>query len=300
MAYREIAIIGATASGKSSLSIEIAKKCSGVILSLDSLSIYKEIDIASAKPSKSQQEMVKHYGIDILYPNEHFDVTKFIELYLNVSRDAKVKDVPLIITGGSSFYLKMLIDGVSTLPKISKEIREKVKSIISDRERAYLFLSKIDSEFRAKDSYRLQKALEIYLSTSLTPTKYFKQNPPKPVITEEIDIFEIVWNREVLRDRIAVRTVEMVKMGLIDEVAYLEAKYRDRTLTSLKAIGIKEVFAYFDGIYSEKEMIQKIVINSAKLAKRQRTFNQTQFHPKKIIRGDLKYIGHRVEELLRD
>ncbi|WP_456470163.1 tRNA (adenosine(37)-N6)-dimethylallyltransferase MiaA, partial [Caminibacter sp.] len=265
------AIIGPTASGKSDLAIKLALKLGYEILSLDSLSIYKEVDIASAKPSKDELSLVKHYGIDEIYPNEKFDVNKFINIYKKIQHDK------IIIVGGTGFYLKAMIEGISTMPKISEEIKQKAKK------GNYETLKKIDPAFAAKispnDSYRIQKGLEIFYATSTPPTQYFKLNPPKPVLPN-IPIFEIEVKRDVLRERIKKRTEKMFKNGLIDEVAYLEKKYRDRRLLALKAIGVKEVLDYFNGKYDYESLKEKIITNTARLAKRQQIFNKTQFKNK--------------------
>ncbi len=265
------ALIGPTASGKSDLAINLAKKLNYEILSLDSLSIYKEIDIASAKPSKKELSEVKHYGIDEIYPNEKFDVMKFIEIY------KKIPHKNIIIVGGSSFYLKAMIEGISKMPPISEDIKKEAKRL------DYEFLKKIDpiyaSKISSNDTYRIQRGIEIYLATNLPPTKYFKKNPPIPIIPD-IPIFEIEIDRVKLKERIKLRTQKMFKSGLIDEVAYLEKKYRDRRLPSLKAIGIKEVLDYFNGKYNKKELFEKIVTNTSRLAKRQQIFNKTQFKNK--------------------
>jgi len=268
-----IAIIGPTASGKSDLAIEFALKKGYEILSLDSLSIYKEIDIASAKPSKEELNLVKHYGINEIYPNEKFDVMKFIEIY------KKIKNKKIIIVGGTSFYLKAMLTGISKMPKISEEIKQEALKY------DWKFLNKIDNEYASKinpqDSYRVSKAIEIYLATNTPPSLYFKQNPPKPIINN-IQIYEIAVDRNILRERITKRTQKMFEMGLIDEVAYLESKYRDRRrrLPALKAIGIKEVLDYFDGKYTKDILKEKIITNTARLAKRQQIFNKTQFKNK--------------------
>ncbi|WP_024787213.1 tRNA (adenosine(37)-N6)-dimethylallyltransferase MiaA [Lebetimonas sp. JH369] len=266
------AIIGPTASGKSDLAIRLAKKLNYEILSLDSLSIYKEIDIASAKPDKKELSEVTHYGINEIYPNEKFDVTKFIEIY------KKIPHTNIIIVGGTSFYLKAMISGISKMPQISEEINKEENKL------NYEFLKKIDPVYADKisknDSYRTQKGIKIYLAANLAPTEYFKQNPPKPVI-KNLPIFEIEMDRNILRERINFRTKKMFEMGLIDEVAYLEYKYRDRRLPALKAIGIKEVLDYFNGKYDKNSLFEKIVTNTSRLAKRQQIFNKTQF-PNKI------------------
>ncbi len=266
------AIIGPTASGKSDLAIKTARRLGYEILSLDSLSIYKEIDIASAKPSKEELSLVKHYGVDEIYPNEKFDVSKFIQIY------KKIPHNKIIIVGGTGFYLKAMIEGISKMPTITDEIKKEAKK------KDYEFLKKIDPEFASKispnDTYRTQKGIEIYLATNTPPSFYFKQNPPIPVLPN-IPIFEIESDRSLLRERIKKRTEKMFEKGLIDEVAYLEKKYRDRRLPALKAIGIKEVLDYFNGIYSKEELKEKIITNTARLAKRQQIFNKTQF-PQKI------------------
>ncbi len=266
------ALIGPTASGKSNLAIKLAKKLNYEILSLDSLSIYKEIDIASAKPSKEELKSIKHYGIDEIYPNEKFDVIKFIEIY------KKIKHKNIIIVGGSSFYLKAMINGISPMPKIEENIKKEAKK------KDYNFLKKIDKVYASKissnDTYRIQKGIEIYLATNIPPTLYFKQNPPKPII-KNIPIFEIQIDRKTLKERIKKRTQKMFEIGLIDEVAFLEKKYKDRRLPALKAIGIKEVLDYFNGKFTLNELKEKIITNTSRLAKRQQTFNKTQF-PNKI------------------
>ncbi|MEO1958098.1 MAG: tRNA (adenosine(37)-N6)-dimethylallyltransferase MiaA [Nautiliaceae bacterium] len=266
------AIIGPTASGKSNLALELAKEFGYEILSLDSLSIYKEIDIASAKPSKEELKEIKHYGIDEIYPNEEFNVAKFIEIY------KKIPHKKIIIVGGSSFYLKAMIDGISQMPPINKEIKEKAKKF------SFKDIQQIDPLYANKisqnDTYRIQKGIEIYLATKLPPTEYFKLHPKIPILPQ-IPIFEIEISRDKLKEKIKKRTKKMFEMGLIDEVAYLEKKYRDRRLPSLKAIGVKEVLDYFNGKYDKDELFEKIVTNTARLAKRQQIFNKSQF-PQKI------------------
>ncbi len=263
------ALIGPTASGKSNLAIKLARKLNFEILSLDSLSIYKEIDIASAKPDEKELNLIKHYGINEIYPNEKFDVTKFIEIY------KKIPHKNIIIVGGTSFYLKAMIEGISPMPKITKEIKKEAKKFGFEK------LKKIDPEFASKistnDTYRISKGAEIFLATNLPPSKYFKKNPPSPVLPE-IPIFEIEIDRKILRERIIKRTKKMFKKGLIDEVAYLESRYKDRRLPALKAIGIKEVLDYFNGIYDKEKLFEKIITDTARLAKRQQTFNKTQFN----------------------
>ncbi len=287
--FQQLAIIGSTASGKTALAIKLAKKIDAHILSLDSLSIYKEIDIVSAKPTLNECQDIKHYGLDILYPNENFDVHTFIQLYHKVYQECLTDKKNLIIVGGTSFYLKMLIDGISALPSISHAAKEMTYTHLLDLEKAYTMLSALDnaymSNIASNDAYRIEKALNIYFETSLTPTEYFQQNPPISTITQPLPIYQIVWDREELRQRIALRTKIMVSDGLIDEICMLEKKY-GRAPNAMKSIGIKETLAYLDGIYDKNILIEKITTNTARLAKRQNTFNNSQF--KNVIKGSVE------------
>ena len=284
--FQQLALIGSTASGKTALSIDIAKKINANILSLDSLAIYKEIDIASAKPTIEERQGITHFGIDVLYPNEPFDVTTFIKLYKKAKEESIKEGKNLIIVGGTSFYLNVLLKGISSLPKIGKEAKEETQKLLSNLEEAYNFLSQKDPSYMKKieksDRYRTEKMLNLFFQTKLTPSEYFKANPPIPTITEKLPIYEIEVERDVLRKRIELRTQKMLKDGLIDEVFYLEKNYT-REPNCMKAIGIKEVLAYFDGYYTKQEMKERIVIHTAQLAKRQRTFNKSQFLEKTLL-----------------
>ncbi len=286
---KQLALIGPTASGKTALSIKIAQQINAHILSLDSLSIYKEIDIVSAKPSSEERSGIVHFGIDYLYPDENFDVSTFIKLYHKVYAKCIEEHKNLVIVGGTSFYLKMLIDGISELPTISTQTKKEVQKLLLNIDTAYTFLYDLDKTYmsgiESTDSYRIEKALNITIETGLTPSEYFKAHPPKPTITSPLPIYQIVWERALLRERIALRTKIMVNDGLINEICMLEAKYT-RKPHCMKAIGIKETLAYLDGVYDKAMLIKKITTNTARLAKRQTTFNNSQFE--NVIKGSVE------------
>lgn len=275
----QLAIIGPTASGKSDLAIKIAKKIDAYILSIDSLSIYKEIDIVSAKPSKKERQDVRHFGIDLLNPDEYFSVEIFIDLYKEVASICKKEHKNLIIVGGTSFYLKSLLSGLSDIPEITKETALRAQKRLGDLQSCYDFLYKLDEEYMKNispnDRYRIEKALLIYEASGVAPSEWFRLNPPKPVI-EDIPIYNIEVEREALRNRIEKRTKKMAELGLIDEVCRLEQKYT-RLPHSMNSIGIVEVLEYLDGKVTIEQMCENISIHTAQLAKRQQTFNRTQF-----------------------
>lgn len=269
---KELAIIGTTASGKTALSLEIANKTNSIILSLDSLCVYKEIDIASAKPTKIERCDIVHFGIDEVFPNEKFDVIEFLNLYKNAKEYAEKNMKNLIIVGGTGFYLKALVDG------ISDGLKENTNLDMSLND-AYNLLYSLDKDYMQKiepnDKYRVEKAYSIYKQSGLTPSQYFLKNP-KIALSPNLPIFEILWEKDELINRISLRTKQMIKSGLIDETIYLEKKYT-RAPNCMSSIGIIETLEYLDGKLDKKSLEDKIIQNTLKLAKRQNTFNKGQF-----------------------
>ena len=272
---KEIAIIGSTASGKTALSLQIANITNSIILSLDSLCVYKDIEIASAKPTVQERGDIVHFGIDEVFPNIDFDVIKFIELYKKAKEYALKNNKNLIIVGGTGFYLKALIEG------LSQGVESKIKLDIPQNE-AYELLYNIDKEYMQRieknDRYRIEKAYAIYKQTGLSPSSYFKENPKIPV-AKNLKIFEILWEKDELKNRISQRTKIMIDSGLIDEVIFLERKYT-REPNCMASIGIVETLEYLDGKLTKRELEEKISANTIKLAKRQNTFNKSQFPEK--------------------
>ena len=269
---KEIAIIGTTASGKTGLSLELAEKTNSIILSLDSLCVYKEIDIVSAKPTINERANTVHFGIDEVYPNENFDVVEFMNLYKKAKTFAQNNSKNLIIVGGTGFYLKALVDG------LSGGLQTKIKLDIPLND-AYDLLYSLDKEYMKKiernDKYRIEKSYSIYKESGLVPTEFFSKNQKSP-LSKDLKIFEIIWQKEDLVKRIALRTKQMVKEGLIDEIIYLEKKYT-RSPNCMASIGIVETLEYLDGKLNKEELENKIILNTTKLAKRQNTFNKGQF-----------------------
>ena len=141
---KTIAILGPTASGKTALAIELAQKYLAYILSLDSLSIYQEIDIASAKPTLEERKGIPHFGIDVLSPNEHFDVTMFFTLYEEAKKACVKDNASLIIVGGTGFYLKSLMEGLSLKPEISPQTKECIHQHLLDLNATYACIQEND------------------------------------------------------------------------------------------------------------------------------------------------------------
>ncbi|WP_197456900.1 tRNA (adenosine(37)-N6)-dimethylallyltransferase MiaA [Helicobacter himalayensis] len=293
-----IAILGASASGKSALGLELAKAHNGAIFSLDSLSIYKHINIASAKPTNAELREVKHYAIDVLEPHLPCNAMTFWNLLTSAFEQTSAQGKKaLFIVGGSSFYLKSMLEGLSPQPQINAQLRAEVQEKIRVLSAPYEFLARIDGEFaltiKPNDTYRLQKALEIYFATNLPPSAYFRANPKqKHQLLENLAIFVLSLPRDEIIRRIKERTQKMLDSGLLEEVAFLAKKY-PLDSQALRAIGIKECLEFLgyqnaqslktpQGTQdSQKKNLQDlcalISTHTSQLAKRQSTFNRTQF-----------------------
>ena len=292
------AILGGSGSGKTALSLEIAQKRQCALLSRDSLSVYQEIDIISAKPTKKEREGIAHFGIDILTPIQLHNVQIFIQEYQKVRDFCQKNQHNLLIVGGSSFYLKILLEGLSDFSLDENQRSETLAKInaLGDLEKQYHFLKTIDKQWAIRikptDCYRIQRALEIYFITSKIPSLYFRENPPIPII-ENCKIYEIVWQREFLRQRIKQRTKQMLENGAIDEVRGLLEKY-GKSYQWAKSIGIKEIIGFLEGQISQEELEELISTHTAQLAKRQRTFNKTQF--KEHFCGEAKEVLEQIQK----
>lgn len=290
----QLALIAPTASGKTDLSLSLAHKLDAVVLSLDSLSVYKHIDIASAKPTNEERDGIVHFGIDCITPDQNFDVIEFIAEYEKTKLYCKENRKNLIIVGGTSFYLKSLTQGLSCAVVLNQSQKNIVKTYLQNLQESYDLLNSIDKEYMQKiepnDKYRIEKALEIYVGSNLSPSEFFKQNPPKPII-ENLPIFQIETQVDILRKRIELRTAKMIKEGIIDEVIYLERNYT-RAPNCMKSIGIKETLEYLDGKIDKKMLQELITIHTAQLAKRQRTFNKSQFE--NVVSLPLDQLENRI------
>lgn len=284
------AIIGTTASGKSALALKLARKFGLCIFSLDSLSVYKGVDIASAKPRVADLREIRHYGIDLLAPSEKCNAGVFLQLLCEIPKNEIPK---LLIVGGSSFYLKSIIEGLSLAPQSSVFVEAYIAKIAQNKAEAHKLLHQIDSDFATKispnDSFRIAKGLQIYFLTHKQPSAFFAQNP-RQKLPFNIKIFELIKPREILRNDIKIRTERMFERGLIDEVRNLRQNFSQSQV--FKAIGVKEIIAFLDGKISQDEAKEAIIKNTLSLAKRQRTFNRTQF-------GEIPHLeAHALESAL--
>lgn len=272
-----IVICGPTASGKTALSIELAKRINGEIVSADSMQIYKDMDIGSAKVTPEEMQGIKHYLIDCVYPNERYSVANYKQDAKNAIETIIKKGKVPIVVGGTGLYIDSLIYEIEYKDiKINEEYRKQLEKIKDEQglEVLYNEALEIDPEAMKKissnDYKRITRILEIYEATGKTKTQQEAESRLNE-IPYNYKVFAIDYDREKLYERINKRVDFMLERGLIDEVKKLLEKYNEFP-TAMQGLGYKEVKQYFDGDLSKEEMIEKIKQESRRYAKRQFTW----------------------------
>ena len=292
--FNSIIILGPTGSGKTNLSIKLAKELNGEIVNADSMQIYKYFNIGTAKPTKEEQSNIKHHLMDFLEPTENFSVSEFRQLCLDVCEKLIKEDKTPIIVGGTGFYIDSLLNNFSYANAEKNEaIREKYQNLYNEFGNEYIYniLKDVDEKSALKlhpnDVKRVIRALEIYEITktnkstlnSLDKAKQ-KESFLKPLI------IGLNYNRDKLYERINKRVDIMLENGLLTEVEQLYKTY-DKSLQAMKGIGYKELFNYFEGKSDLIEAIEKIKQNSRNYAKRQITWFKRNTNIKWFNKSDI-------------
>ncbi len=278
MAKPKVVVIGGpTASGKTALSIALAKKINGEIISADSMQIYKDMDIGTAKPTIEEMDGIKHYLVGFVSPESRYSVADFKKDATKAIEEILAKGKIPIVVGGTGLYIDSLIYGIDyNEVHVDLEYRKYLEHIIDEKGLQYLYdkAKKIDEEamkkISANDRKRICRVLEIYKSTGKTKTQMEIESRKKD-LKYDFRVFAINMDRAVLYDRINRRVDLMIEAGLIDEVRCLIEKYPIMP-TAMQGLGYKEVVEYFNNKYSKDEMIEEIKQESRRYAKRQLTW----------------------------
>ena len=273
-----IVIVGPTASGKTALSIELAKKINGEIISCDSMQIYKDMNIGSAKPTIEEMQGIKHYLIDEIEPTQRFSVAEYKKRAEKAIEEIIKKGKMPIVVGGTGLYANSLIYGIEYNEiKYDEKYRNELMKLAQTEdglESLFEKAKKIDPKAMEKisknDKKRIVRILEIYNSTGTTKTKQEKESRKKEV-KYDYKVFALNMERSVLYERINKRVDIMLEQGLIEEVKNILKKYNEFP-TAMQAIGYKEIVEYFNGDLTKEEAIEKIKQESRRYAKRQLTW----------------------------
>lgn len=277
MKPKVIVICGPTASGKTSLSIEVAKKIDGEIISCDSMQIYKDMNIGTAKPTVEEMQGIPHYMLDFVLPSERYSVADFKEAATDRIEDILKREKVPIIVGGTGLYVDALTKNI-TYPEIEidLEYRKQLEELIKENglESLYEEAKKIDEKamqtISKNDKKRIMRVLEIYHQTGKTKTQLESESRLTPPPYEYI-VFAINMEREKLYERINKRVDIMIDQGLIEEVEALTKKYEEFP-TAMQGLGYKEVVGYLKKEITKEEMIEKLKMETRRYAKRQLTW----------------------------
>lgn len=246
-----IVICGPTASGKTALSVELAKKINGEIVSCDSMQIYDEMQIGTARVTNDEMQGIKHYMVGMVKPTKRYSVSEYKKEAEKAISEIISKNKTPIIVGGTGLYVNSLVYGID-YPEIETDLeyRKKLEDRVQNEglESLYEEAKKIDSEAMKKisenDQKRILRILEIYHQTGKTKTQ-MEEESRKNGIKYDYRVFAIDMPRKILYDRINRRVDIMLEQGLIQEVKELYEKYGEELYTSAQAIGYKEVIDYF-------------------------------------------------------
>jgi tRNA dimethylallyltransferase len=293
-----IVIIGPTASGKSELALELARRVGGEILSVDSMQVYRGMDIGTAKPSGEEQAAVRHHLIDLVMPVEAFTVARFVELADSVIADARRRGVPLIATGGTPLYYKALFEGLFDGPAADSALRERLRG--EPAEALYARLARVDPAAAARihvnDTKRLVRALEVYELTG-RPISSYQTEWTQTHARHDAVWFGLTWEREALNRRINARVKAMIQAGWVEEVRGLLGRHGQLSKTAGEATGYAELIAHVQGRLSLEDAAEEIKIATRQLARRQMKWFK-RFPGVRWIAGE-SALEEKVERVMR-
>lgn len=291
MTYTKIAVItGPTASGKSALALRLAEHFDGEIVSIDSMQLYRGMDIGTAKPTVQEQQKIKHHMIDILDISDSFSVVDYVKAAeLCISNIYSKGKLP-IFCGGTGLYVDALVNStefgdMQNLPDYREELSSFAET--NGSEALHKMLSDVDPDSASKIDHRNVKrvirALEVYKSTGMPISEWQRRSKLLPPKYDSVIITLEYENRELLYDRINTRVDMMLEQGLIDEIKLLKDKGLFDTATAGQAIGYKEFIPYLDGLCTLEECAERLKIESRRYAKRQMTWFRRNPNIKRII-----------------
>ena len=270
-------LTGATASGKTGVGIELAERIDAEIISLDSMALYREMDIGTAKPTSQERQRMPHHLLDLLSPQDEFSVSKYLEAARRTMADIRRRGREVLFVGGTPLYLKALLRGIFRGPPADWEFRLAVEEELQKAGLPALYerLRQVDPLSAAKlhphDKRRIIRALEVHRATG-RPISHlqtqFEEGPPP----ERCRVFVLLWPRDVLHQRINRRVDAMFAAGFVDEVRGLIQRHGTLSRTALQAVGYREVIAHLQGQTGLAATIEAVKARTRQFARHQETW----------------------------
>jgi tRNA dimethylallyltransferase len=275
-----ILILGTTASGKGQLAFDLAGQIGAEIISIDSMKVYRRMDIGTAKPPKEAQKRIKYHLINVVQPSDQFSVGRFLELAYDAIKQIKSRNKPIIAVGGTALYIKALLYGLFDGPGSDSQIRENLRELAKTEgpEQLWQQLKAVDpaaaDRIHRNDSKRIIRALEVY-QISGEPISNLQKQFLAEKTQHNWTIIGLRREKTEISSRINQRVKKMIADGLIDEVKSLLAEDRPLSDQARCGIGYAEIIEYLSDKTSLKDAIERIKINTRRLAKGQRTWFKT-------------------------
>ncbi len=275
-----IVLVGPTAVGKTALSLQLVEHFDCEIISMDSMQVYRHMDIGTAKPDAEERGRVPHHLIDIVDPDEQYDAARFVTDCLQAMDEIAARGRAVLLTGGTGFYLKALVQGLfETLPA-DPAVRKKLEERLAreGREALHSELRALDSETASRvhknDTQRLLRGLEIYRITGHTWSEHIarQREQGRAVVFKRLYQIALNCERQELYDRIARRSRLMIEQGLIEEVRRLRAMGYSENLPSMQSIGYRHANNLINGSWDLETMLEHLVRDTRRYAKRQMTW----------------------------
>ena len=275
-----LVLLGPTASGKTGLALELAERLDAEIVSIDSALVYKGLDVGAAKPSREEQQRIRHWLIDIRDPAETYTAADFVRDARAAIADCDARGKKVVLAGGTMMYAKALLEGLSEMPASVPEIREDIERIARAQgwPALHLELARVDpisaERIHPNHSQRLSRALEVY-RISGKPMSAWQRGAAAGLVHERPCCQLAIYPRErrVLHDSIAERFDDMLRLGVLDEVESLRQRADIHAeLPAMRAVGYRQIWQYLEGEFERDELRERVLAATRQLAKRQLTW----------------------------
>lgn len=269
-----IYLTGPTASGKTRIALEVAQRIDAEILSVDSMAVYRGMDIGTAKPTLSEREIIPHHLIDIRDPIDEYSVAEFLKDAHRVASEIRARGKRVMLVGGTPLYLKSLLCGFFQGPEADWDFRKEIEEEVSQRgpELLHERLAQVDPlsahRIMPNDIRRMTRALEVAKLTGL-PLSHWQTQFESFAIPQKSQAYVLAWDRSVLHQRVAARVESMVQLGLVEEVRRLIDRFGGLGRTASQAVGYKEPLEFLAGKIPFTTMQEQIVIHTRQFVRRQ-------------------------------